>query len=107
MLKINASMKQIADELKNFLSQRIRVNHLILFGSYAYGSPRQDSDIDVVVVSDDFITMSVWDKIALLAGASVAVDSRIELVGVTSKDYSASQKGSLLSEIKSKGKILF
>ena len=81
------------------MSKHIGVEHLILFGSYN-GSPRADSDIDVIVVSDDFKSMSVFDKISLLASASVAVDSRIELIGVSSKEYEQAQQGSLLNHIK-------
>jgi len=106
VLKTNASINQLAFEVKDFLSQHIHVDQLILFGSYIYGTPREDSDIDIAVVSEDFNKMSVWDKISLLAQVSVAVDSRIELIAFTLKDYSHPESGSLLSEIKQKGKVL-
>jgi uncharacterized protein len=106
MLKIRVSLGQLAIELKDFLSKCISVEHLILFGSYANGSPRADSDIDVIVVSDDFKSMSVFDKISLLANASVAVNSRIELIGVSSKEYEQAQQGSFLNNIKQSGKVL-
>lgn len=106
MLKTKLSLGQLAIELKDFLSKHISVEHLILFGSYANGSPRADSDIDVIVVSGDFKSMSVFDKISLLADASVAVDSRIELIGVTASEYEQAQRGSLLNDIKQKGKVL-
>ena len=50
MLKTKLSLGQLAIELKDFLSKHIYVEHLILFGSYAKGSQRVDSDIDVIVV---------------------------------------------------------
>jgi len=106
MLKTNASINQLAFEVKDFLSRHIHIDHLILFGSHAYGSPREDSDIDIAVISEDFNKMSIWDKISLLAQASLSVDSRIELITFSSKDYSQPEKGSLLKEIKDKGKIL-
>ena len=106
MLKTKHSLGQLAIELKDFLSKHIGVEHLILFGSYANGSPRADSDIDVIVVSDDFKAMSVFDKISLLANAMVAVDSRIELIGVTSSEYEQAQQGSLLNGIKQSCKVL-
>ena len=93
-------------QLTRILSKHIGVEHLILFGSYANGSPRADSDIDVIVVSDDFKAMSVFDKISLLANASVAVDSRIELIGVSTNEYAQAQQGTLLSSIKEYGKVL-
>lgn len=106
MLKTRLSLGQLAIELKDFLSKRISVQHLILFGSYAKGSPRADSDIDVIVVSEDFKSMPVFDKISLLANASVEVDSRIELIGVSSDEYEQAQRGSLLNDIKRSSKVL-
>ena len=50
--------------------------------------------------------MSVFDKISLLANASVVVDSRIELIGVSSNEYEQAQRGSLLNDIKQSGKVL-
>ena len=106
MLKTNASIDQIAHEVEVFLSQHIHVDRLILFGSYVDGSPREDSDIDIAVISEDFNTMSIWDRISLLAQASVAVDSRIELIAFSPKDYFHPESCSLLNEIKNKGKVI-
>ena len=46
--------KEIVERLKPLNPQKI-----ILFGSYAYGTPHKDSDIDLyVVTNDDFIPQS-------------------------------------------------
>ena len=44
----------ILRELAKRLEKRITVNSLILFGSYARGEERMESDIDFIVVSEDF-----------------------------------------------------
>jgi predicted nucleotidyltransferase len=36
------------------LRKRIRVHKVILFGSYAHGNPRRESDIDLAMTSPDF-----------------------------------------------------
>ena len=42
------------------------IERIILFGSYAYGSPDSDSDIDLLVVtSDDYIPQSFSEKKAI------------------------------------------
>jgi len=41
-------IKQLCDKL-----QEINPYMVLLFGSYAYGSPHQDSDIDLLVVTND------------------------------------------------------
>jgi len=49
----------IVDEsLKNELIKRLKPlnpQKIILFGSYAYGNPTKDSDIDLIIVTDDDI----------------------------------------------------
>jgi predicted nucleotidyltransferase len=50
--------KEIVERLKPLNPQKI-----ILFGSYAYGTPHKDSDIDLyVVTNDDFIPQSWGEK---------------------------------------------
>jgi len=49
---------QIVERLKPLNPQKI-----ILFGSYAYGTPHKDSDIDLyVVTNDDFMPQSWREK---------------------------------------------
>jgi tRNA nucleotidyltransferase (CCA-adding enzyme) len=47
------------EEIKSKIIKRLKPlnpNKIILFGSYAYGTPHKDSDIDLyVVTNDDFI----------------------------------------------------
>jgi len=106
MLKTNASIDQIAKEVAQFLSQYIEIDRVILFGSYGYGTPREDSDFDIAVISDDFERMSELEKIDLFAKAVVAVDSRVELIGFSKKEFLNPEIPSLLEMIKNKGKVV-
>jgi len=48
------------------LLRPLGVEKIVLFGSYAYGKPHSDSDIDLyVVTSDDFIPNSFQEKSAI------------------------------------------
>ena len=38
------------DELVRRLVRRLHPNKVLLFGSYAYGTPHEDSDVDLLVV---------------------------------------------------------
>ncbi len=107
MLKRNASVKQIIKETADFLSEYIHIEKLILFGSYQYGKPREDSDFDIAVISQDFEKMDFWDRIKLFAKTAMAVDSRLELLGFSKKEYLKPDAASFLSLIKKKGKIVF
>ena len=106
MLKTKATLEQIGEEIVHFLSGHIRVARLIVFGSYAYGRPREDSDFDIAVVSDDLAKMSILERIELFARAALAVDSRVELKGFTEKEFRAPAPGSLLEMIKRRGKVI-
>lgn len=46
-------MKEIREFKKN-LNEKIPVQKMILFGSYAHGKPHRDSDIDLLIVSAKF-----------------------------------------------------
>lgn len=54
------------DVLKHEIVERLRPldpDKIILFGSYAYGTPNEDSDIDLYVVTkDEFIPQSWKEK---------------------------------------------
>jgi predicted nucleotidyltransferase len=54
------------EELKHKIVERLKPldpHKIILFGSYAYGTPKQDSDIDLYVVTkDEFMPQSFKEK---------------------------------------------
>lgn len=107
MLKTDASIEQIAKEVIDFLSRYIKVDKVILFGSYGYGTPRKDSDFDIAIISEDFERMGVLEKIDLFAKTAIAVDSRVELAGFSKKEFLNPESFSLLRVIKDKGKVIF
>lgn len=107
MLKTTATAEGIGREIAVFLSSRIKVDRLIVFGSYVYGQPREDSDFDVAVISEDLSKMDIWERIKLFAQVALAVDSRVELRGFTEKEFRNPEHGSLLEMIKKRGKVVW
>ncbi|MCD6172185.1 MAG: nucleotidyltransferase domain-containing protein [Sulfurimonas sp.] len=69
-------MKNI-DDIKNDIITRLKpldLDKVILFGSYAYGVPNEDSDIDLYVVTkDEFIPQSFKEKSTLTKSVSRAI----------------------------------
>ena len=56
--KLAALLKEIIERLKPLHPEKV-----ILFGSYAYGEPHKDSDIDLLVVTgDEFIPRNYREK---------------------------------------------
>ena len=67
--------------------QGINDTRIILFGSHVSGVPREDSDIDVVVVSRRFHGKSEWERIEILSKAICASHSLIEAVALTPQEW--------------------
>ena len=55
MIDIEALKPQIVERLKPLNPEKI-----ILFGSYAYGTPNEESDIDLYVVTGDDVMPQSW-----------------------------------------------
>ena len=58
---MNASIQAELDKLKNLIINTIPVEQIFLFGSYAYGTPRKESDLDLYVVLKDDVKMRDLD----------------------------------------------
>jgi len=69
------------------VSQGVSAPRIVLFGSHAQGNAREDSDIDVVVISDAFAGKSHWERITLLSKAILAGHVLIEAVPMTESEW--------------------
>jgi len=89
-------------KFKNALeSIDIRVDQLILFGSQAEGTAREDSDIDLVVISSSFTNKSYWERINILSDAIYQVFAPIEASAFTPDEWKS--KKSLISDYAKNG----
>jgi len=83
--------KQVLELLKRFKKilerQGTKVDKMILFGSYAAGNYREDSDIDLVVISNDFKDKDFWQRIDIIVNALMEEISPIEAVAMTPEEY--------------------
>ncbi len=65
---------------------------MILFGSYATGKYKEGSDIDVVVISDNFEGKNYWERIDILSDAIYEVFEPIEAVAMTPEEWERKEK---------------
>ncbi len=79
-------VKQFGQALE---SLNIRVEQLILFGSHASGTAREDSDIDVVVISSSFADKSYWERIDILSESIYKTFAPIEASAFTPEEWQA------------------
>src|SRR3990172_7229665 len=77
----------ISDFKKSLEKQKISINKIILYGSWSKGTQKDESDIDLVVVSHDFENKSYWERIDLLTEAIHDVFAPIEAIAVTPKEW--------------------
>jgi predicted nucleotidyltransferase len=72
-----AQIIQIIRRYADIVREFITLDAIYLFGSFAKGTATQDSDIDLIVVSNDW-TDNIIDDTMLLMRARRKVDLRIE-----------------------------
>lgn len=79
MVKDEDSLKNLLINVIDFLRAKIKLNHVILFGSYTSGTANEFSDIDIAVVSADFDKMDLEQKASLAAEIKLKCSKDIEL----------------------------
>lgn len=81
--KKNKEIDKLIYNLAEELKKEIPVAKILLFGSYAKGNYRKDSDIDVLVVSPYFKEGNYISHMQYLFRAASKVSSRLEPIPVT------------------------
>lgn len=65
MVRKKTEIKKIVNKIIKFLLKKINIKIAVLFGSYAKGTPRGDSDIDLAIFTKDAENLSI-EEIAKL-----------------------------------------
>lgn len=97
-----AQIRQVSDEI----ARRFQPERIILFGSYAYGTPTEDSDVDFLVVMP-FEERAV--KKAIEIRLAVRAKFPMDLIPITPQrlQHRLDNDVSFLLEIVEKGKVLY
>ena len=96
---------KIADYYK-VVAKKYPVKKILLFGSYAYGKPNKDSDIDIAVVLDLPLKSDRIQITADLFHFTRSVDVLLEPKCIFYKEYLSPAKGSILEFIVSNAKTI-
>jgi predicted nucleotidyltransferase len=65
----------------------VPVREMVLFGSYATGTFTENSDIDVIVVSDAFTGLNHWQRIEKMTEALYELFQPIETRALTPSEW--------------------
>ena len=78
-----SEIRQNLDEISQVIAKTVPVESIYLFGSYAYGTPNKDSDVDLYIVFKDELPMR---EIEALTAIRIAIDSvkknHVDLLGL-------------------------
>ncbi|MCK4626222.1 MAG: nucleotidyltransferase domain-containing protein [Phycisphaerae bacterium] len=101
----NAVLEIIARFQHALLARGVEPQKIVLFGSYATGNYREGSDIDLVVVSEDFNAKGYWKRIELLSAAICDLWEPIEAVAMTPEEW---EKGdSMIAQFAREGEEVY
>jgi predicted nucleotidyltransferase len=106
---MNTEVREQIDKIKDIIVQTIPVEQVYLFGSYAYGTPRDDSDLDFYVVMKDDAPYQELDAEGILNNAVSGKKSMATDILVIKKkkfDYRRSA-ATLEREVANKGVLLY
>jgi predicted nucleotidyltransferase len=103
-LKADQAVKLVIKYIGELERNKIPIEKAILFGSYAKGYAKEESDIDVALVSEVFSGDRFEDRRKIIP-LRRKIDSRIEPLPFKTEDFE--NGGILVEEIKKTGIVVF
>jgi predicted nucleotidyltransferase len=97
-------LRIICDYGKALEAEGVKPQRIILFGSYRAGTRHEGTDIDLVVISEDFADKDCWGRIDILAAAMVKVFQPIEAVAMTPEEWKSGD--SLIADYARNGEVV-
>lgn len=106
MVKKTDQLNRELREFVNLLLISFKVYAVVLYGSYASGKADDNSDIDIAVFMEDH-SDSLFETMKQLFKLRRMVDTDIEPLPFRKLDFFEHDKTDFVSEILTKGKILY
>ncbi|MCD5406064.1 MAG: nucleotidyltransferase domain-containing protein [Desulfotomaculum sp.] len=100
MFKRKPGIERIIERYKKELKKcGINAEKIMLYGSYAKGTPREDSDIDLIIISEDFKDLNLRERLEVLGLTAGRVFEPIEALGYTAAEIEIKKKESFLEDV--------
>ncbi len=102
--------KEVVHFLSNCLKEKgLRVSKIIVFGSQAKGTATEESDIDIVIVSEDFKRKNIFKRADLTKDAEIRTIRKfmvpLDIITMTPEEYE--NKTTLMAEYAQEGEVVF
>jgi predicted nucleotidyltransferase len=111
MVRQKYKIKNIIKEFIRALMKKVSIEEVILFGSYAYGKPRLNSDIDIAIISPKFRRMDDIKRIMFLSDIARKIktpkDICLDPLGFTSEELENPDYFNIAAEIRERGKVVY
>ncbi len=102
-------IKKIISEYIQILANKgVSVERVILFGSYAKGHERKDSDIDIIIIAKDLEKFNFPERLSFLSQATLSINAPLEVIGYTPDEVKDKNGKSIFwDEISATGKEIY
>lgn len=100
---VDTEIKQIIKRFVDTLAKKgIRIEQVILYGSYVSGNVHSGSDLDLAIVSPDF-GKDRFEEGKLLLQTAWRIDPRLQPIPISSEAFEKNTWVPLIHEIREKG----
>lgn len=92
MAKTTTYLERVIKSFQRELKKMgIRSERVVVFGSYAHGTAREDSDIDLFIVSRDWEAYNLRERLEILGVAAARILEPIQAQGITPHEIETKQ----------------
>jgi len=107
------AQKRAKEVVKYFINclreKEVKVSRIIVFGSQAKGTATYESDIDIIVISEDFKRKSIFKRADMTKDAEIRTIKKfmvpLDIITMTPEEYE--NKDSLMAGYAHKGEIIY
>ncbi len=108
MVKTQSQLKSLIEQYVQKLEERgVRVQTVVLFGSYARHRVHEGSDIDIAVVAPQFARMNLLKRYETLGLANMTLRAPIQSIGYSPRQWRYAERGSFVDEIQRTGRVIY
>lgn len=107
---VKRKVTRIIKFLEGILRDRgLNISKIILFGSQVNGGATEESDIDLVIVSNDFSNKDIFKRVALIKEAEINTIKKfmvpLDIITMTPEEYN--NETSLIASYAKEGEIVY